>query len=157
MALWKEAATEPFGGAGGSLGTYKRTAATVGTAEGLWHCGRKLQQSLSGGQAAVSEPYKRILRPVALWEEAAAKPFGGAGGSLGTMHCRRPVALWEEAFRGGKRQSRNRTKGLCGHSSVEGSCSRAFRGACFGTVEGSCSRAFRGDRRQSRNHRKGLC
>ena len=52
--------------------------ATAGTVEGLWHCGRKLQQSLSGGQAAVS-------CGTVPWEEAAAEPFGGAGGSLGTV------------------------------------------------------------------------
>ena len=70
MALWEAAAAEPFGGGRGSLGTVQKDcAATAGTVEGLWHCGRKLQQSLSGGQTAVSEPYKSCAATVVegLW------------------------------------------------------------------------------------------
>ena len=56
----------------------------------LW---RKLQQSLSGGQAAVSEPYKRIVRPqLSLW------------------HCGRKM---QQRLSGGPAAVQ---KGLCGHS-----------------------------------------
>ena len=165
MSLWKEAAakvSEPFRGAGGSLGTswnrtkglsgYKDCTARAGSGRnqqgGPCPWGKKLQRrfrSLSGLQAAVLEPYNRIVRlsgpygqswqwkeaagrPVPLWKEAAAKvsePFRGAGGSLGTVQKDCPA-----------------TRAVRPEQAVEGSsrtaCVPVERSGSLGTVQKDC-------------------
>ena len=87
LALWNEAAAEPFRGAGSSFGSGQNEAATGpfrGTrTKGLyghsWHwkeaCKRPARPQLA----------LKGSRPVAQWNEAAAEPFRGAGSSFGSV------------------------------------------------------------------------
>ena len=179
LALWKEAAVEPFGGTGGSLGTIEKDCAatagtveslqwpgrrqsrnrteglcghhwhwhTAGTVEGLWHCGRKLQQSLFGGAGGSLGTVQKVVghsgtaEARGTGEEAAAEPFGGRRQSRNHTKGVRPVGgSWklQQSLSGGRRQSWNHTlQKACG--TVGGSFSGGKEAAVepFGGTGGS--------------------